>query len=58
VRNSKTANFGLDANNAGAGGTVGGSATDPGVVGSSAYNENPTPGHSQTGVYAGIQHSF
>ena len=57
VRNSKTANFGLDANNAGAGGTVGGTAADPGT-GGAAYNENPTPGHSQTGVYAGIQHSF
>ncbi|WP_042301469.1 porin [Paraburkholderia kururiensis] len=48
VRNSKTANFGLDANAAGAGGTVS----------STTYNENPLPGHSQTGVYAGIQHSF
>ena len=54
VRNSKTANFGLDANAAGPGGTIG----STGVVGSSSYNENPLPGHSQTGVYAGIQHSF
>ncbi len=49
VRNSKTANFGLDPNNAGPGGTV----TD-----ATSYNENPLPGHSQSGVYAGIQHSF
>jgi predicted porin len=42
ARNSKTANFGLDANNAG--NTVG--------------TGNPLPGESQTGVYAGIQHSF
>ncbi|HLX02791.1 MAG TPA: porin [Trinickia sp.] len=48
VRNSKTANFGLDANNPGPGGTVT----------SSTFNENPLAGHSQTGVYAGIQHSF
>ncbi|MEK6418289.1 porin [Paraburkholderia tropica] len=48
VRNSKAANFGLDANSAGAGG-VGSDGT---------YNENPLPGHSQTGFYAGIQHSF
>lgn len=48
VRNSKSANFGLDANSFGPGGTVGGGA----------YNENPLPGHSQTGVYAGIQHLF
>lgn len=48
VRNSETANFGLDANNAGPGGpqTNGG------------YNENPIPGHSQSGVYAAIQHVF
>jgi predicted porin len=51
VRNSKTANFGLDANSAGNGGNS--------CSGSSiTYNENPTPGHSQSGVYAGIQHSF
>jgi predicted porin len=47
VRNSKAANFGLDANSVGAGGTVNG-----------PYNENPLPGHSQTGAYAGIQHVF
>ncbi|AFT85020.1 OmpC family outer membrane porin [Paraburkholderia phenoliruptrix BR3459a] len=52
VRNSKTANFGLDANNAGNGGNI--TASD----GTVSYNENPLPGHSQTGVYAGIQHSF
>jgi predicted porin len=48
ARNSSTANFGLEANNAGAGG--------PQSDGS--FNDNPLPGHSQTGVYAGIQHSF
>jgi len=42
VRNSRTANFGLNANN----------------FGSSVATGNPTPGGSQTGVYAGIQHSF
>jgi predicted porin len=47
VRNSNTANFGLDANAEGPGGTT-----------SAGYNENPLPGHSQSGVYAGIQHSF
>ncbi|MFM0647310.1 porin [Paraburkholderia bryophila] len=48
VRNSKTANFGLEANSAGAGGpTTGG-----------GFNDNPLPGHQQSGVYAGIQHSF
>jgi predicted porin len=47
ARNSKSANFGLDANSPGAGGET-----------SAGYNENPLPGHSQTGVYAGIQHSF
>ncbi|MFM0014256.1 porin [Paraburkholderia sediminicola] len=51
VRNSKTANFGLDANTAGVGGTG-----NPATGGT--YDENPLPGHSQTGVYAGIQHSF
>jgi predicted porin len=51
VRNSSSANFGLDANNPGPGGLQ--NASTPGT-----YNENPTPGHSQTGVYAGIQHSF
>jgi predicted porin len=45
VRNSKTANFGLEANAANGGTSVAG-------------NDNPRPGHSQTGVYAGIQHSF
>jgi predicted porin len=47
VRNSKTANFGLDANNEGPGGET-----------AAGYNENPIQGHSQSGVYAGIQHSF
>ncbi|GAB5100579.1 porin [Caballeronia sp. LP006] len=42
AQNSKAANYGLNANNYGTG-----TATD-----------NPLPGHSQTGVYAGIQHSF
>ena len=42
VQNSKSANFGLNANNPGLGADTG----------------NPLPGHSQTGVYAGIQHSF
>ncbi|CAB3788612.1 porin [Paraburkholderia caffeinilytica] len=42
ARNSKTANYGLNANNSGT------------AVGT----DNPLPGHSQTGVYAGIQHSF
>ncbi|MGF6646075.1 porin [Paraburkholderia sp. GAS82] len=53
VRNSKTANFGLDANAAGDGGT---GNSNPSAGGS--YDENPLKGHSQTGVYAGIQHSF
>jgi predicted porin len=43
VRNSKSANYGLEANNFGPG---------------NATNDNPLPGHSQSGVYAGIQHSF
>ncbi|RQR27738.1 porin [Burkholderia sp. Bp9143] len=43
VRNSKTANFGLEANAAGPGGPT---------------NDNPLPGHSQSGVYVGIQHLF
>jgi predicted porin len=47
VRNSKTANFGLDANNEGPGGLIDGT-----------FNENPAPGRSQAGAYAGIQHSF
>ncbi|WP_133650745.1 porin [Paraburkholderia flava] len=42
VRNSKTANFGLNANN----------------EGDTAATDNPLVGHSQSGVYAGIQHSF
>ncbi|MFD1557969.1 porin [Paraburkholderia silviterrae] len=42
VQNSKSANFGLNANN----------------YGDSAATTNPLIGHSQTGVYAGIQHSF
>ncbi len=42
VQNSKSANFGLNANN----------------YGTSAATGNPLIGHSQTGVYAGIQHSF
>ncbi|KVE39509.1 porin [Burkholderia sp. TSV86] len=48
VRNSKNANFGLEANNAGPGGPIQGGG----------YNDNPLPGHSQTGFYAGIQHLF
>jgi predicted porin len=48
VRNSKSANFGLDANNVGPGGTVT----------NGTFNENPLLGHSQTGFYAGIQHVF
>ena len=39
VRNSKNANFSLEANGVG-------------------NADNPLPGHNQTGVYAGIQHSF
>ncbi|GAB7522428.1 porin [Paraburkholderia sp. 2C] len=42
TQNSKTANFGLNANNAG----------------TAAATDNPLVGHSQSGVYAGIQHSF
>ncbi|WGS50794.1 porin [Paraburkholderia sp. D15] len=42
VRNSKTANFGLNADN----------------PGTSAATDNPLQGHQQSGVYAGIQHSF
>ncbi|MFM0047482.1 porin [Paraburkholderia sediminicola] len=42
ARNSKNANFGLNADNAG----------------TSTATDNPLPGHSQSGVYAGIQHSF
>jgi len=47
TRNSKNANFGLDANSAGPGGNT-----------PSGYNENPLFGHSQAGVFAGIDHSF
>jgi predicted porin len=42
TQNSKTANFGLNANN----------------PGTAVATDNPLPGHSQTGIYAGIQHSF
>ena len=42
VQNSKTANFGLNANNAG----------------DTVSSDNPIVGHSQSGVYAGIQHLF
>ncbi|WP_233862633.1 porin [Paraburkholderia adhaesiva] len=42
VQNSKAANFGLNANN----------------PGTSVATGNPTLGKAQTGVYAGIQHSF
>jgi predicted porin len=42
AKNSKSANFGLNANNAG----------------DTVSTDNPLPGHSQSGVYAGIQHSF
>jgi predicted porin len=45
VRNSKSANFGLTANTFGAGNATTG-------------NDNPMPGKSQSGVYAGIQHVF
>ncbi|WP_423758191.1 porin [Burkholderia sp. NLJ2] len=48
VRNSKNANFGLEANDAGAGGPTS----------TGGFNDNPMPGHSQSGVYAGIQHLF
>lgn len=48
VRNSANANFGLNANAAGAGG----------VQADGSYNENPLRGHSQTGAYIGIQHYF
>ncbi|MGN6652412.1 porin [Trinickia sp.] len=41
VRNSKAANFSLEATGAG-----------------SSNLENPVAGHTQSGVYAGIQHSF
>jgi predicted porin len=42
VQNSKAANYGLFANN----------------PGTAVSTDNPLPGHSQSGVYAGIQHSF
>ncbi|WP_118180139.1 porin [Paraburkholderia phosphatilytica] len=42
VQNSKAANFGLNAND----------------EGDTTATGNPFPGHSQTGVYAGIQHLF
>ncbi|HZZ13447.1 MAG TPA: porin [Paraburkholderia sp.] len=42
ARNSKTANYGLNANNSGF----------------STATDNPLQGHQQSGVYAGIQHSF
>jgi predicted porin len=42
VQNSRHANYGLNANS----------------FGSSVSTDNPLPGHNQTGVYAGIQHSF
>jgi predicted porin len=45
VQNSKNANFGLEANSIGAGNAAAG-------------NDNPLPGHSQSGFYAGIQHVF
>ncbi|WP_179404520.1 porin [Burkholderia guangdongensis] len=48
LHNSKTANFSLDPNAAeGPGGNVNGT-----------YNDNPLYGHSMSGVYVGIQHSF
>lgn len=42
TRNSKSANFGLNPNDAG----------------TTVTSDNPLPGHSQSGVYAGIQHLF
>jgi predicted porin len=42
ARNSNNANFGLNANN----------------EGNSVATDNPLVGHTQSGVYAGIQHSF
>jgi predicted porin len=47
VHNSKTANFGLDANAAGPGGNT-----------PAGYDENPLYGHGQSGAYVGIQHMF
>jgi predicted porin len=48
VQNSKNGNFSLFAENAGAGGAK----TD------GSFNQNPLPGHSQSGAYVGIQHVF
>lgn len=48
VHNSSTANFGLEANAAGPGGT-----NASGVV-----NDNPAYGHGQTGLYVSMQHKF
>ena len=45
--NVSSANFGLDANNEG-----------PGGLNNGVFNENALQGHSQSGAYAGIQHSF
>ena len=42
TRNSKSANFALNANDAG----------------NTVSSDNPLPGHAQSGVYAGIQHLF
>jgi predicted porin len=42
TQNSKAANFALNADN----------------PGTSVATDNPLPGHSQSGVYAGIEHSF
>jgi predicted porin len=42
TRNSKSANFGLFPNNAG----------------TTVSSDNPLPGHSQSGVYLGVQHLF
>jgi predicted porin len=47
VRNSKSANFGLEANPAG-----------PGGPSTSGLNDNPAYGHSQVGMYVGMQHAF
>ncbi|WP_322092537.1 porin [Paraburkholderia bannensis] len=48
VQNSRTANFGLDPNSEGPGG----------IQSDGSYNENPLPGHAQSGAYIGIQHLF
>lgn len=42
VRNSKSANYGLNANS----------------YGDTVSTDNPLPGHSQSGVYVGIEHLF